>query len=64
MSDTTKLTAELPKFKDKVMYVSSAISDTKLETSYVVSSSFKGIVRLSPNNHTIVREDATHQLSV
>lgn len=64
MSDTTKLTAELPKFKDKVMYVSSAISDTKLETSYVISSSFKGIVRLSPNNHTIVREDATHQLSV
>lgn len=64
MSDTTKLTAELPKFKDKVMYVSSAISDTKLETSYVVSSSFKGIVRLSPNNHTIVKEDATHQLSV
>lgn len=64
MSDQQKIPVELPKFKDKVMYISSAISDTRLETSYVISSSFKGIVRLSPNNHTIVNENATHQLSV
>lgn len=55
--------AELPKFKDKVMYISSSNSDTKLETSYVISSSFQGIVRLSPNNHNTYHENSNHQLS-
>jgi hypothetical protein len=47
-------TIELPKFKEKVMYVSKNDSKTKIESSYVISSSFKGILRLSPNNHTTV----------
>lgn len=57
------IVAELPKFKDKVMYISSSNSDTKLETSYVISSSFQGIVRLSPNNHNTYHENSDHQLS-
>lgn len=57
------IVAELPKFKDKVMYISSSNSDTKLETSYVISSSFQGIVRLSPNNHNTYYENSDHQLS-
>ena len=43
----------LPKFKDKVMYV---VSPKGVEQSYTVSSSFKGILRLSPNNNTSVNE--------
>lgn len=43
----------LPKFKDKVMYVST--SDNK-EQSYSISASFKGILRLSPNNLNSIYE--------
>lgn len=63
-SDTEIKKVTLPRFKDKVMYVSSDKSDTKLETSYVISSSFKGIVRLSPNNHNTTYEKPTYQLSL
>lgn len=63
MSSKTTGFAELPKFKDKVMYMTGANTNSKLQKSYTISSSFKGIVRLSPNNHTIFSEDSTHQLS-
>lgn len=56
-------TIELPKFKEKVMYVSKNDSKTKIESSYVISSSFKGILRLSPNNHTTVNQRIIAQLS-
>lgn len=56
--------AQLPKFKDKVINVSAKKSDTKIETSYVISASFKGIVRLSPNNHNTVHERIVTQLSI
>ena len=46
--------ARLPKFKDKVMFIGKENSSTKTETSYPVSASFKGIVRLSPNNYTSI----------
>ena len=35
----------LPRFKDKVMYISPKESKHKIEQSYVISSSFKGILR-------------------
>jgi hypothetical protein len=54
----------LPRFKDKVMYVPASQSSTKVDTSYVISSSFKGIVRLSPNNHNSTYERPTYQLSL
>jgi hypothetical protein len=60
MSDTH---AQLPKLKEKVMYVTKSDSNTKIESSYVISSSYKGIVRLSPNNHTTVNERIIAQLS-
>jgi hypothetical protein len=63
MSSDNTVLAELPKFKDKVMYMTGSNSDTRLEKSYQISASFKGIVRLSPNNHTIYSEKSTHQLS-
>lgn len=66
MADTTQSKnhfIELPKFKEKVMYVSKNDSKTKIESSYVISSSFKGILRLSPNNHTTVNERIITQLS-
>ena len=43
----------LPKFKDKVMYVKSS---NDVEQSYTISSSFKGILRLSPNDVNSVNE--------
>jgi hypothetical protein len=64
MSDSSIQFVELPKFKDKVMYMSSANTLTRLETSYAISASYQGIVRLSPNNHTIYRENSKHQLSL
>lgn len=54
----------IPRFKDKVMYVSAANSKTRTEASYVIASSFKGIVRLSPNNHNTTYEKPAIQLSV
>lgn len=52
----THLPCELPIFKDKVMYISSTDSSYKMEQSYVISSSFKGILRLSPNNYNTIYE--------
>lgn len=54
----------LPRFKDKVMYIPAENSTTKVATSYIISSSFKGIVRLSPNNHNTTYERPTYQLSI
>ena len=45
--------ATLPKFKDKVMYTTAS----GREESYAISSSFKGILRLSPNDSTTVYEE-------
>lgn len=57
MPDTsTKDSAKLPVFKDKVMYISSANNKNKIEQSYVISASFKGILRLSPNNYNTINE--------
>lgn len=66
MSDTSQETKKviLPRLKDKVMYVSTDDSTTKSETSYVISSSFKGILRLSPNNHNTTYEKPNIQLSL
>ena len=46
----------LPIFKDKVMYISRFESSYKMEQSYVISASFKGILRLSPNNYNTIYE--------
>lgn len=54
----------LPRFKDKVMYISSKDSKHKIEQSYVISSSFKGILRLSPNNTNTTYEQNDIQLSI
>lgn len=53
--DDTKMVTRcsLPKFKDKVMYVKSS---NDVEQSYTISSSFKGILRLSPNDVNSVNE--------
>lgn len=65
MSDlTTYPTVQIPRFKDKVMYIPASVSKTKQESSYVISSSFKGIVRMSPNNHNTTYEKADIQLSL
>lgn len=63
MSSQSKIYAEIPKFKDKVMYITSGESATRIETSYSVSSSYQGIVRLSPNNQSIHDENPNYQLS-
>ena len=63
-SDTEINKVTLPRFKDKVMFVPASDSSTKSDTSYVISSSFKGIVRLSPNNHNTTYERPTYQLSI
>lgn len=54
-SDTSELytRSTLPKFKDKVMYV---VSPKNVEQSYTISSSFKGILRLSPNDTASTNE--------
>ena len=38
------------------MYISSSDSSYKIEQSYVISASFKGILRLSPNNYNTIYE--------
>lgn len=53
----------LPKFKDRVMFISKQKSSTSIATSYPVSGSFKGIVRLSPNNYNSVYQNNNAQLS-
>lgn len=50
MADNGKLT--IPKFKDKTVYWSS----DKTEASYPVSASYKGILRLSPNDDASLAE--------
>lgn len=59
----TQLSCELPIFKDKVMYINPTDSDYKLEQSYVISASYKGILRLSPNNYNTVYETNPIELS-
>ena len=54
----------LPRFKDKVMFISSKESKHKIDQSYVISSSFKGILRLSPNNTNSTYEKNDIQLSI
>ena len=51
--DKNLVRATLPKFKDKVMYTSAS----GREESYTVSSSYKGILRLSPNDNTTIYEE-------
>lgn len=53
----------LPKFKDRVMFISKQKSSTSIATSYPVSGSFKGIVRLSPNNYNSIYQNNNAQLS-
>jgi hypothetical protein len=53
----------LPRFKDKVIYIPKKESKTKEEKSYTISSSFKGIIRLSPNNNSSIYEKSGIQLS-
>lgn len=54
----------LPKFKEKVMFISSSNVTEDGNESYTVSSSFKGILRLSPNNQKTVDENSGIQLSI
>lgn len=54
----------LPIFKDKVMYISKNESSYKMEQSYVVSASYKGILRLSPNNYNTIYETNPIELTV
>lgn len=49
----------LPRFKDKVMYINNGE-----EKSYTISSSFKGIIRLSPNNNNSIYEKVGIQASL
>ena len=66
MSDTntgTEIVPELPRFKEKVIYIPKEYSATKEEKSYTISSSFKGIIRLSPNNNSTIYEKSGIQLS-
>lgn len=51
-TDRTVYSTKIPKFKDKVIY----FQNDKGETSYVVASSYNGILRLSPNDSTSVFE--------
>lgn len=54
----------LPRFKDKVMFISAKDAKQKMDKSYVISSSFKGILRLSPNNTNTTLEKNDIQLSI
>lgn len=54
----------LPRFKDKVMFISAKDAKQKMDKSYVISSSFKGILRLSPNNTNTTYEKNDIQLSI
>lgn len=55
---------KLPVFKDKVMYINSSNNQNKIEQSYVISASFKGILRLSPNNYNTINERNPVELSI
>lgn len=58
-----KKPVRLPVFKDKVMYISPNKNKNKLEQSYVISASFKGILRLSPNNYNTIYENNPVELT-
>lgn len=60
---STKDSARLPVFKDKVMYIGAANNKNKIAQSYVISASFKGILRLSPNNYNTINEKNPVELS-
>lgn len=60
----TQLSCELPVFKDKVMYINPSDSSFKMEQSYIISASYKGILRLSPNNYNTAFETNPVELSV
>lgn len=59
----TNKPCELPIYKDKVMYISSSDSNIKMEQSYVISASFNGILRLSPNSYNTIYEVNPIELS-
>lgn len=59
----TQLPVRLPVFKDKVMYISPNKNKNKIEQSYVISASFKGILRLSPNNYNTIYENNPVELT-
>lgn len=54
--NNTQLSCELPIFKDKVMYINPTNSAYKIEQSYVISASYNGILRLSPNSYNTIYE--------
>lgn len=49
----------VPKFKDKTTYYQSSLG---LESSYPISASYKGILRLSPNDKAALLEDDTVEI--
>lgn len=55
--NNTQLPVELPIFKDKVMYISSTDSNIRMQQSYVISASYNGILRLSPNSYNTIYEN-------
>ena len=59
----TQKACELPVFRDKVMYISSSDSEIKTEQSYVISASFNGILRMSPNSYNTIYETNPVELS-
>lgn len=61
MSNTKPI---LPRLKERVMYISKMSSSSKIQASYPIASSYKGILRLSPNNHTTVNQKNQVQLSL
>ena len=60
----TNKPVKLPVFKDKVMYINATNNKNKLEQSYVISASFKGILRLSPNNFNTINEKNPIELTI
>lgn len=54
---------KLPVYKEKVMFISQNQSDYKIEQSYVISASYNGILRLSPNNYNTITETNPVELS-
>lgn len=54
----------LPRLKERVMYISKTNSSSKIQASYPIASSYKGILRLSPNNHSTVNQKNQVQLSL
>ena len=61
-TETNKI-AQLPVYKDKVMYISQNQSKYKIEQSYVISASYNGILRLSPNSYNTITENNPIELN-